>query len=133
MYRESLLHNLKPYITLQMLGLEGVADTFVGNAAIRGISGGQRKRVTSAEVLAGPQWAILMDEISTGLDSATTFAVVQSLKDVCHALQRTVLISLLQPAPEVRQIFLHSVYFTTTLSLSSISTRHRLIYLSAGS
>jgi len=35
---------------LQILGLEVCADTVVGNAMLRGISGGQRKRVTTGRV-----------------------------------------------------------------------------------
>eukprot|EP00887_Chlorella_sp_A99_P001837 scaffold19.g1837.t1 len=67
--------------------------------------GGERKRLTSAEVLAGPQSVMCMDEISTGLDSATAYSVLRSLCDVCHALRRTYLISLLQPQPEVVGLF----------------------------
>ena len=36
-----------------MLGLEVCADTVVGNQMLRGISGGQKKRVTSGEALVG--------------------------------------------------------------------------------
>ena len=43
---------------------------------------------------------LLLDEISTGLDSATTFHVLRCLQQVCHCLDATVLVSLLQPAPE---------------------------------
>ena len=103
--REAVLYRVKPYITIQLMGLAHCADTFVCNESLRGISGGERKRVTTAEVLAGPQWAVFMDEISTGLDSATTFSVVTSLKEACHALSRTVVISLLQPPPEVMALF----------------------------
>ena len=42
-------------ILLRTLGLSNVADTMVGNAAVRGVSGGERKRVTSAEMLVGPK------------------------------------------------------------------------------
>ena len=49
----------------------------------------------------GPQTCVLMDEISTGLDSATAYAVVKTFRDVAHGLERTFVISLLQPAPEV--------------------------------
>jgi ABC-type multidrug transport system ATPase subunit len=105
LFRETVLYRLKTYVTLHMLGLSHVADTFVGNESLRGVSGGERKRVTSAEVLVGPQWALFMDEISTGLDSATTYSVTKSLRDTCHALNRTIIISLLQPAPEVINLF----------------------------
>jgi ABC-type multidrug transport system ATPase subunit len=42
-------------VLLRTLGLSRVADTLVGNNLIRGISGGERKRVTSAEMLVGPK------------------------------------------------------------------------------
>jgi ABC-type multidrug transport system ATPase subunit len=100
-----MLQGVKPHITLRLVGLAPVADTFVGNATLRGVSGGERKRVTTAEVLVGPQWVLLMDEISTGLDSATTFSVVEMLRGACHTLQRTCVISLLQPPPEVMALF----------------------------
>ena len=43
------------------------ADTVVGSAMIRGVSGGQKRRVTSAELLVSAKQVILADEISTGL------------------------------------------------------------------
>lgn len=103
--RKLLVSKAKPYIILNILGLGNVLNTFVGDENLRGVSGGEKKRVTSAEVMVGPQWAVFMDEISTGLDSATTFSVVQSLRNACHAFERTVVISLLQPAPEVMELF----------------------------
>ena len=42
-------------ILLRTLGLSNAADTMVGNAIVRGVSGGERKRVTSAEMLVGPK------------------------------------------------------------------------------
>ncbi|TYI14672.1 hypothetical protein ES332_A08G135800v1 [Gossypium tomentosum] len=65
---------LTDYI-LKILGLEICADTMVGNELIRGVSGGQKKRVTTGEMLAGPAKLLLMDEISTGLDSSTTYQI----------------------------------------------------------
>ena len=105
LFAKSLATKAKPYIILNLLGLGNVINTFVGDETLRGVSGGEKKRVTSAEVMVGPQWAIFMDEISTGLDSATTFSVVQSLRDACHAFERTVVVSLLQPPPEVMELF----------------------------
>uniref|UniRef100_A0A2K2B8V3 ABC transporter domain-containing protein n=2 Tax=Populus trichocarpa TaxID=3694 RepID=A0A2K2B8V3_POPTR len=90
---------------LKILGLEVCADTLVGDEMIRGISGGQRKRVTTGEMLVGPSRALLMDEISTGLDSSTTYQIVNSLKQTIHVLNCTAVISLLQPAPETYDLF----------------------------
>ncbi|XVE88989.1 hypothetical protein DITRI_Ditri19aG0114000 [Diplodiscus trichospermus] len=90
---------------LKVLGLEVCADTMVGDEMLRGISGGERKRVTTGEMLVGPAKALFMDEISTGLDSSTTFQIVNSLKQSVQILEGTALISLLQPAPETYDLF----------------------------
>ncbi|KAJ6434978.1 hypothetical protein OIU84_000261 [Salix udensis] len=90
---------------LKILGLEICADTMVGDEMIRGISGGQKKRVTTGEMLVGPARAFFMDEISTGLDSSTTFQIVNSLRQTTHILNGTTFISLLQPAPETYDLF----------------------------
>lgn len=71
----------------------------------RGISGGQRKRVTTGEMLVGPAKVLFMDEISTGLDSSTTFQIVSSLRQYVHIFSGTAVISLLQPAPEAYELF----------------------------
>nr|XP_027188469.1 pleiotropic drug resistance protein TUR2-like [Cicer arietinum] len=60
---------------LKILGLDGMR---------RGISGGQRKRVTTGEMLVGAAKVLLMDEISTGLDSSTTFQIVKSIRQSIH-------------------------------------------------
>ncbi|KAM0902739.1 hypothetical protein ACQ4PT_019042 [Festuca glaucescens] len=90
---------------LKILGLEICADTMVGDGMIRGISGGQKKRVTTGEMLVGPAKALFMDEISTGLDSSTTYQIVNSLRQSVHILGGTALIALLQPAPETYELF----------------------------
>ncbi|VFQ72417.1 unnamed protein product [Cuscuta campestris] len=90
---------------LKILGLEVCADTMVGDQMIRGISGGQKKRVTTGEMMVGPAKALFMDEISTGLDSSTTYSIVNSLRQNVHILKGTAVISLLQPAPETYNLF----------------------------
>lgn len=57
------------------------------------------------EMLVGPAKALFMDEISTGLDSSTTYQIVNSIKQYIHILQGTACISLLQPAPETYDLF----------------------------
>lgn len=56
----------------------------VGNQMVRGVSGGQKKRITTGEIIVGPKRVYFMDEISTGLDSSTTFQIVRCLRDLCH-------------------------------------------------
>ncbi|VAI38197.1 unnamed protein product [Triticum turgidum subsp. durum] len=77
----------------------------IGDEMIRGISGGQRKRVTTGEMLTGPARALFMDEISTGLDSSSTFQIVKYIRQLVHVMNETVMISLLQPPPETYNLF----------------------------
>ncbi|GLU22294.1 hypothetical protein SLE2022_383820 [Rubroshorea leprosula] len=91
--------------TLKILGLEGCKDTIVGDEMHRGISGGQKKRVTTGEMIVGPTKTLFMDEISTGLDSSTTYQIVNCLRHIAHHTDATILVSLLQPAPETFDLF----------------------------
>lgn len=56
-------------------------------------------------MLVGPTNALFMDEISTGLDSSTTYQIVNSLRQHVHIMNGTTFISLLQPAPETYDLF----------------------------
>ena len=53
------------------------SETRIGSEMIRGVSGGQKKRVTTGEMIVGPAKVLLMDSISTGLDSSTTYLIVR--------------------------------------------------------
>ncbi|KAK3031146.1 hypothetical protein RJ639_035144 [Escallonia herrerae] len=90
---------------LKILGLDICADTLVGDEMLKGISGGQKKRLTTGELLVGPFRVLLMDEISTGLDSSTTYQIINYLRHSTNALDGTTVISLLQPAPETYELF----------------------------
>ncbi|XP_052192050.1 pleiotropic drug resistance protein 3-like [Diospyros lotus] len=90
---------------LKILGLNICADTVVGDAMRRGISGGQKKRLTTGEMIVGPSKALFMDEISNGLDSSTTYQIVASFQQLAHITDATVVMALLQPAPETFDLF----------------------------
>nr|XP_043619509.1 pleiotropic drug resistance protein 3-like isoform X2 [Erigeron canadensis] len=90
---------------LKILGLDICADTMFGDAMRRGISGGQKKRLTTGEMIVGPTKALFMDEISNGLDSSTTYQIISCLQQLAHITDASVLISLLQPAPEAFDLF----------------------------
>ncbi|PRQ53699.1 putative ABC transporter, P-loop containing nucleoside triphosphate hydrolase [Rosa chinensis] len=51
---------------MKILGLDMCAETIVGDPMQRGISGGQKKRLTTGEMMIGPARAFFMDEISDG-------------------------------------------------------------------
>ncbi|KAG8048141.1 hypothetical protein GUJ93_ZPchr0008g12532 [Zizania palustris] len=90
---------------IKILGLSDCADTIIGDDLRRGISGGQKKRVTIGEMLVGFSKCFFMDDISTGLDSSTTFDIMKFLQQMTHTLELTMVISLLQPPPETFELF----------------------------
>lgn len=89
-------HHVEVHNTTVALGLTGCKDTYVGNDMIRGISGGQKRRVTIGEMMVCPRPVKLMDCISNGLDTATTFDIIKSLRVMNRKFGYTTLVSLLQ-------------------------------------
>ncbi|KAL6900988.1 hypothetical protein ACP4OV_005664 [Aristida adscensionis] len=97
--------NMTTNYIIKILGLSECADTLVGDELRRGISGGQKKRVTIGEMLVGLARCFFMDDISTGLDSSTTFEIMKYLQQMAHLMDLTMVISLLQPPPETLELF----------------------------
>ncbi|KAG5577659.1 hypothetical protein H5410_057793, partial [Solanum commersonii] len=90
--------------TIMEMGLGDCADRLVGNWQVRGISGGEKKRLSIAlEILVRPR-ILFLDEPTTGLDSASAFFVVQALKNISRD-GRTVISSIHQPSSEVFALF----------------------------
>lgn len=90
--------------TLLEMGLQECADGIVGNWHLRGISGGEKKRLGIAlEILTRPS-LLFLDEPTSGLDSAAAFFVVQALRSIAHD-GRTVISSIHQPSSEVFALF----------------------------
>lgn len=87
------------------LGLDHVKDTFVGDDAVRGVSGGQRRRVTVGEMMMNGSPVVCGDEISNGLDSAVTYDMIETFMQLGRLYKRTHVISLLQPSPETVSLF----------------------------
>ena len=61
--------------------------------------------MTIAEMLLGGRGALFLDEISTGLDSATLHKMVHDLGRYSKTFHTTITASLLQPPPEVFKLF----------------------------
>lgn len=92
-------------LTLDGLGLSHVKDTFVGSESIRGVSGGQRRRVTLGEMMVFDTPLLCGDEISTGLDAASTVEILRILSYLSLIFNRVSVVSLLQPSPEAVSLF----------------------------
>lgn len=65
---------------ISALQLDNCKDTFVGSEFVRGISGGEKKRVTLAEQLVTAPRVLCADQYTSGLDSSTAFAITVALQ-----------------------------------------------------
>ena len=60
---------------------------------------------SAGEMIVGSKKVLFADEISTGLDSSTTYQIVKCMRNFVKMRRATVLMSLLQPAPETFDLF----------------------------
>ncbi|CAI9114767.1 OLC1v1015562C1 [Oldenlandia corymbosa var. corymbosa] len=86
------------------LGLSKCENTVIGNSFVRGVSGGERKRVSIAhEMLVNPSLLIL-DEPTSGLDATAAFRLVSTLVGLAGK-GKTIVTSVHQPSSRVFQMF----------------------------
>uniref|UniRef100_A0A6N2NJ51 ABC transporter domain-containing protein n=1 Tax=Salix viminalis TaxID=40686 RepID=A0A6N2NJ51_SALVM len=79
------------------LGLERCQDTMIGGSFVRGVSGGERKRVCIGnEIIINPS-LLFLDEPTSGLDSTTALRIVQLLQDIAEG-GKTVVTTIHQPS-----------------------------------
>eukprot|EP00931_Biecheleriopsis_adriatica_P004159 TRINITY_DN105872_c0_g1_i1.p1 TRINITY_DN105872_c0_g1~~TRINITY_DN105872_c0_g1_i1.p1 ORF type:complete len:681 (-),score=135.07 TRINITY_DN105872_c0_g1_i1:54-2021(-) len=90
---------------LKALGLVHVRNTNVGgssfNGAIRGLSGGERKRLSIALELLHKPKVLFLDEPTTGLDSYQALNVMEKLRDLAVKDGCTVVVSIHQPRSSI--------------------------------
>ncbi|KAK1696924.1 hypothetical protein QYE76_013621 [Lolium multiflorum] len=88
---------------MQELGLSEVADSYVGGgdgemSSSRGVSGGERKRVSIAVDIVHDPPVLLLDEPTSGLDSRSAMDVLALLHEVARARRQVVVLSIHQPS-----------------------------------
>ncbi|XP_068089113.1 ATP-binding cassette sub-family G member 8 isoform X3 [Hyperolius riggenbachi] len=86
------------------LRLRQCANTKVGNEYTRGVSGGERRRVSIAVQLLWNPGILILDEPTSGLDSFTAHNLVITLSRLARG-NRLVLLSLHQPRSDIFQLF----------------------------
>jgi len=85
---------------MDLVGLKKSADTIVGDNKVRGISGGERKRLSIAVELISAPSLIFLDEPTSGLDSTAATTLVQTLRDLADA-GKTIVAVIHQPSQHV--------------------------------
>lgn len=101
---------------MQELGLLHVSDSFVGDEENRGISGGERKRVSIGVDMIHDPPILLLDEPTSGLDSTSALQVIELLSIMAKSKQRTVVLSIHQPSYRI----LHHISNFLILSHGSV-------------
>eukprot|EP00276_Gloeochaete_wittrockiana_P021306 CAMPEP_0184342472 /NCGR_PEP_ID=MMETSP1089-20130417/11074_1 /TAXON_ID=38269 ORGANISM="Gloeochaete wittrockiana, Strain SAG46.84" /NCGR_SAMPLE_ID=MMETSP1089 /ASSEMBLY_ACC=CAM_ASM_000445 /LENGTH=701 /DNA_ID=CAMNT_0026671353 /DNA_START=195 /DNA_END=2300 /DNA_ORIENTATION=- len=93
------------YETMQDLGLVKVRNTLIGNDFVRGVSGGEKRRVSiGVQLLTDPR-ILFLDEPTSGLDSKTALSIVHTLSDLAKNSNRTVVCTIHQPRASIFQLF----------------------------
>ncbi|XP_024183630.1 ABC transporter G family member 1 [Rosa chinensis] len=91
--------------TIREMGLQDSMNTRIGGWSRKGLSGGQKRRVSICiEILTRPK-LLFLDEPTSGLDSAASYHVMKRIVKLAHRDGRTVIASIHQPSSEVFELF----------------------------
>ncbi|KIW22564.1 uncharacterized protein PV07_10850 [Cladophialophora immunda] len=92
-------------VMLRIFGLSAVRDTKVGSDTVRGVSGGERKRVSIAEMALARSLLAVWDNATRGLDSATALEFVRALRTLADVAGVTQAVALYQASQSIYDIF----------------------------
>jgi ATP-binding cassette subfamily G (WHITE) protein 2 (SNQ2) len=91
-------------LLIQMMGLDMIRNSIIGDSFHKGISGGQLKRVSIAVEIVGLPNLIFLDEPTSGLDSSIALEVMSVVRQLSNQ-NRTCISTIHQPSPEVFALF----------------------------
>jgi ABC-type multidrug transport system ATPase subunit len=103
MKSEAELKSLESH-ALKLVGLTSAAGTKVGDIFRKGLSGGQKRRLSLAVELVKAPKVMVLDEPTSGLDSASAFGIMSSLTALAK-LGHTVIATIHQPSSDVWTLF----------------------------
>ena len=90
---------------VEMLKLQKAEHNYIGGKFIKGISGGEKRRLNlGAELLSDPK-ILFLDEPTSGLDSYTSFIIIDNLRRLARAKNMIIVYTIHQPSMEIAQRF----------------------------
>ncbi|KAF1989863.1 ABC drug exporter AtrF [Aulographum hederae CBS 113979] len=89
---------------MKMFGITHTKYTLVGDEYTRGVSGGERKRVSIAETLAGKSTVVCWDNSTRGLDASTALDYAKSLRIMTDISNRTTFVTLYQAGEGIYEL-----------------------------
>ncbi|ORX75152.1 ABC transporter G family protein [Basidiobolus meristosporus CBS 931.73] len=90
---------------LKIFGLKKQENTLVGNAWVRGLSGGERKRMTISEAMTARSAITTWDCPTRGLDAASALDYNKSLRIQCNTLNKTTIATLYQASDSIYDLY----------------------------
>lgn len=90
---------------LESMGITHTNDTKVGNEFVRGVSGGERKRVSIIEVLATRGSVFSWDNSTRGLDASTALEYTKAVRALTDILGLSSIVTLYQAGNGIYRLF----------------------------
>lgn len=88
--------------------MQSAQNTFIGDEGHRGVSGGERRRVSiGVDIIHGPS-LLFLDEPTSGLDSTSAFSVIEKLHAIAES-GSTVILTIHQPSFRILQLLNHLI------------------------
>ncbi|TKY69991.1 ABC transporter G family member 19 [Spatholobus suberectus] len=93
---------------IEQLGLTSSRNTYIGDEGSRGVSGGERRRVSiGVDIIHGPS-LLFLDEPTSGLDSTSAHSVIEKVHDIARS-GSTVILTIHQPSSRIQLLLDHLI------------------------
>ncbi|KAA8531480.1 hypothetical protein F0562_006167 [Nyssa sinensis] len=93
---------------IEQLGLSFSRNTYIGDEGSRGVSGGERRRVSiGVDIIHGPS-LLFLDEPTSGLDSTSAHSVIEKVHDIARS-GSTVILTIHQPSSRIQLLLDHLI------------------------